>query len=141
MLCCHAVKSCHPVLCCHPQVLPPAAVQDACSKCVSRLRSVLKDQRCVYCQVRSCLHAMTWPCFSCHARLSLRGWRALSCCPAPPGGMLWCAALHAKQAKPSMFLLLLMLPSDSPCAVARLLQVPSHSVFVTRFMGSRSRWC
>lgn len=33
---------------------PPsaAAPQDACSKCVSRLRSVLKDQRCVYCQAR-----------------------------------------------------------------------------------------
>lgn len=25
--------------------------KDACSKCVSRLRSVLKDPRCVYCQV------------------------------------------------------------------------------------------
>lgn len=25
--------------------------KDACSKCVLRLRTVLKDQRCVYCQV------------------------------------------------------------------------------------------
>lgn len=25
--------------------------KDACSKCVLRLRSVLKDQRCLYCQV------------------------------------------------------------------------------------------
>ena len=25
--------------------------KDACSKCVSRLRSVLKDPRCLYCQV------------------------------------------------------------------------------------------
>lgn len=31
----------------------PCGHKDACSKCVSRLRSVLKDQRCVYCQVPS----------------------------------------------------------------------------------------
>lgn len=30
----------------------PCGHKDACSKCVSRLRSVLKDPRCVYCQVR-----------------------------------------------------------------------------------------
>ena len=28
----------------------PCGHRDACSKCVARLRSVLKDERCVYCQ-------------------------------------------------------------------------------------------
>lgn len=64
--------------------------KDACSKCVSRLRSVLKDQRCVYCQVRG------WAPPPAGARLGLhlrrgrrldskrRGWGALASPPLPP---------------------------------------------------------
>jgi len=31
----------------------PCGHKETCSKCVSRLRSVLKDQRCAYCQQQS----------------------------------------------------------------------------------------
>lgn len=113
--------------------------KDACSKCVSRLRSVLKDQRCVYCQVRGCLGGP-----------AVGLWKWAACC--------WCrrgqpAALQAAAAgqpvphtppraarccPPRLRALRLAACAHPAFSVHRHLhppQVPSDSVYVTRFMG------